>query len=83
MVQAYISYPDEEGMPVKELKQFKRVSLRKGEEEQVQLQLNIPVDALKKWDLKQHKWKLYKGNYQLSIGESSADKKLLASFIIK
>jgi beta-glucosidase len=81
VVQAYISYPDEERMPIKELKQFKRVSLRKGEEQQVQL--NIPIDALKKWDMKQHKWKLYKGSYQLSIGESSADKKLLASFTIR
>jgi beta-glucosidase len=81
VVQAYISYPDGERMPVKELKQFKRVSLAKGEEQQVQLA--IPVDALKKWDLKQHKWKLYKGSYKLCIGENSADKKLLASFTVK
>lgn len=69
VVQAYISYPDVERMPVKELKAFKRVMMKQGGQEVVQLE--IPVTELQKWDLQKHTWKLYKGTYKVNIGKSS------------
>ncbi|TWF41607.1 beta-glucosidase [Chitinophaga polysaccharea] len=69
VVQAYISYPDVERMPVKELKAFKRVMVKQGGQEVVQLE--IPVTELQKWDLQKHAWKLYKGTYKVNIGKSS------------
>ncbi|HEY4325045.1 MAG TPA: glycoside hydrolase family 3 N-terminal domain-containing protein [Mucilaginibacter sp.] len=81
VVQAYVKYPDGERMPLKELKQFKRVSVAKGSQQQVAI--DIPLADLKKWDLKDQKWKLYKGKYTLVLGSNSADQKLAASFNVK
>ncbi|MFA6086259.1 glycoside hydrolase family 3 N-terminal domain-containing protein [Mucilaginibacter sp.] len=81
VVQAYIKYPDIDRMPLKELKAFKRVSVPKNGTEKVSIK--IPVDELQKWDIKNHKWKIYPGTYQLVLGSSSADEKLISSFQIK
>ncbi len=81
VVQAYIEYPGVARMPVKELKQFKRVAVKKNGEEEVRLA--ISVNDLQKWDITNHAWKLYPGNYTLTLGGSSADKKLVKSFSIK
>ncbi|MGO4290339.1 glycoside hydrolase family 3 N-terminal domain-containing protein [Chitinophaga sp. RAB17] len=81
VVQAYISYPDVERMPVKELKAFRRVLVKQGGQEVVQLE--IPVAELQKWDLSKHAWKLYKGTYKINIGKSSADFVLTKELRIK
>ncbi|NLR80850.1 glycoside hydrolase family 3 protein [Chitinophaga eiseniae] len=81
VVQAYISYPDVERMPVKELKAFKRVMVKQGGQEVVQLE--IPVTELQKWDLQKHAWKLYKGTYKVNIGKSSDDFLLSENIKIK
>ena len=76
VLQAYIQYPEMDRMPIKELKAFKRVSLKKGTEQLITLE--IPVKELRKWDLKKKDWQLYPGSYQLVIGEN-AETKLLSS----
>jgi beta-glucosidase len=81
VLQAYIVYPQNPGMPKKELKFFKRISTKSGEAKSVKI--DIPVDELKKWDTKQHKFKLYPGKYQLVLGSNSADEKLKYGFSIK
>ncbi|SEW42055.1 glycoside hydrolase family 3 N-terminal domain-containing protein [Chitinophaga arvensicola] len=81
VVQAYITYPDMERMPVKELKAFARVQTVKGQASAVQLE--IPVTELQKWDLQQHTWKLYKGVYKINIGGSSDNFLLSQDFRIK
>jgi len=81
VVQAYIKYPNIDRMPLKELKAFKRINIAKGTSETVTLK--IPVTEFQKWDLKNHKWKIYPGTYQLVLGSSSADDKLNASFQVK
>ena len=80
VIQAYIKYPNIDRMPIKELKSFKRITLVKGGSETIKLK--IPISELLKWDLKNHKWKLYPGTYQLVLGSSSADEKVSASFQI-
>ncbi|HEY9197552.1 MAG TPA: glycoside hydrolase family 3 C-terminal domain-containing protein, partial [Mucilaginibacter sp.] len=81
VVQAYVKYPTLERMPLKELKGFKRLSIAKGGEKQVNIK--IPVQELQKWDLQKHNWKLYPGNYKLVLGSNSADEKITADFKIK
>jgi len=81
VVQAYITYPDMERMPVKELKAFKRVHVSKGGEATAILE--IPVTELQKWDLQQHHWKLYKGTYKINIGKSSASFVLSQAFNLR
>lgn len=81
VVQAYIKYPDLPNMPLKELKQFKRVQVAKGGQQIVHLE--IPVEALKKWNEKKNAWELYKGNYELVLGDHSENAKLTAAFQVR
>jgi len=74
VVQAYIEYPNQDRMPLKELKGFKRVSVLKGGKQTATI--SVPVKDLQKWDLTNHKWKLYPGSYKLIIGENSRDEKI-------
>ena len=81
VVQVYIQYPNFERMPLKELKAFKRISIVKGNEQTIQFK--IPLQELEKWDLQQHQWKLYPGDYAILIGSSSQDIKLNSAIKIK
>ena len=80
VLQAYIEYPNQDRMPVKELKGFKRISVAKGGTQTVSI--NIPAKELQKWDLATHKWKLYPGSYKLILGENSRDEQIAQSFSI-
>jgi beta-glucosidase len=80
VVQAYIQYPNIDRMPVRELKSFKRVTVEKGGQKTVMIE--IPVSDLQKWDMATHHWKLYPGEYQLSLGENSQDGQLKLGFSV-
>ena len=71
VVQAYVEYPPMERMPLKELKGFKKLEIPKGKESVAELR--IPFSELQKWDLKQHQWKLYPGEYTICIGKNAQD----------
>lgn len=75
VVQLYIDYPDGERMPLKELKAFQRLSVPKNSAGVVNFK--VPVNELKKWDLKEGSWKLYKGEYKIRVGGSSNNSKLV------
>lgn len=77
VVQVYVQYPEHPGMPVKELKGFKRITVRKDGEAQVSLK--IPLSELQKWDMEKSAWQLYKGKYTIVIGSHATDEKLTAS----
>lgn len=81
VAQVYIQYPDVERMPLKELKAFRRVHIEKNGETTVQF--SVPLEELKKWDLKQNKWMLYPGEYKVNIGASSQDMKLTSTFVVR
>ncbi|MGI4729525.1 MAG: glycoside hydrolase family 3 N-terminal domain-containing protein [Janthinobacterium lividum] len=80
VVQAYIQYPNLERMPLKELKGFKRISVNQGGEQIAEIK--IPVAELKKWDLQNHQFQLYKGEYKIMVGSDSAMPKLNAVFTV-
>ncbi|MET0465002.1 MAG: glycoside hydrolase family 3 N-terminal domain-containing protein [Chitinophagaceae bacterium] len=81
VAQVYISYPDLPDMPVKELKAFKKVTVNAGGEQTVQFR--VPVAELQKWDTPAKSWKLYPGNYTITIGSHAQDKKLTTSLNVK
>jgi beta-glucosidase len=81
VAQIYIHYPQMEGMPVEELKAFKRVSLKINEEGVASF--SIPLSELKKWDDTKSDWKLYSGNYKISAGSNSADERLVSTLNIQ
>lgn len=72
VAQLYVHRPDATvEWPYKELKAFKRVSLKAGETQRVTLE--IPVGNLKYWDDASKDWKLENGTIELLLGGSSAD----------
>lgn len=81
VAQVYIQYPNLGRMPLKELKSFKRVTVSKGGKQTVQFK--IPVQELQKWDLQNHQWKVYPGDYTILVGKSSQDIKLRSSVSVK
>ncbi len=81
VAQVYIEYPNAERMPLKELKAFRRVYVGKGQQREIRFE--IPLEELKKWDLKENKWKLYPGGYKINIGSHSADIRLSTAFEVK
>jgi beta-glucosidase len=85
--QVYIEYPTVAGktMPLKELKDFKRVTVpsRENDAKGSAASFAIPLSTLRKWDGAHHTWKLYPGTYKLVIGENALDERLTAEFIVK
>ena len=63
------------GEPIKQLKDFKRVSITSGKAVKVNLQLKI--SELEYFDEQKGKWLIYPGEYEIMIGGSSEDKKLV------
>lgn len=80
VAQVYINYPSIPGMPLAELKTFKKVNIRAGEEDLVQF--SIPITELQKWDEKTKAWKLYPGAYTINIGSDATDKKLSSTIAV-
>ena len=81
VAQAYVNYPQQEGMPVRELKAFKRLTVSK--EGEATIVFNIPLPELQKWDEKKRAWKLYSGDYKIVVGENADDEKLNAVIKLK
>ncbi|HLK29464.1 MAG TPA: glycoside hydrolase family 3 N-terminal domain-containing protein [Puia sp.] len=79
VVQIYVRYPDGERMPLKELKAFRRLSIKKNESNIADLK--IATNDLRKWDLAKHAWVLYPGTYRIIAGSNSSDEKLSASIM--
>jgi beta-glucosidase len=63
------------------LKAFKRITVVKGDQQIVQFR--IPLQELQKWDLQNHQWKIYPGEYSILIGTNSEDVKLRSVINIK
>jgi beta-glucosidase len=82
VAQLYVSFPDSKvEMPVKSLKGFARLFIKKGETRTVSVSLK--ADDLKYWDTASKKWTLSPGKVNLCVGSSSADEKLKGSLLIK
>lgn len=82
VAQLYVSFPDSKvEMPVKSLKGFARVFIKKGETKTVSVSLK--ADDLKYWDIASNKWTLSPGKVNLFVGSSSVDEKLKGSLLIK
>ena len=81
VLQVYVQYPQGQGLPIKEMRQFKRIHILKGKHQQVKL--NIPVNDLKKWNSQKDREDLFKGNYTIVLGSNSTDIKLKMNFLVQ
>ena len=79
--QAYLGFPASAGEPPKQLKSFKKTAvLAPGEKATVKFQL---VDRdLSIWDTAKHGWAKQTGEFEVFVGSSSADIRLVDSFRI-
>lgn len=79
VVQLYVRVPDS-GIPTpaRQLRAFRRVSLKPGESRQ--LDFSIPISQLARWDEASHAFKVLPGIYRLMAGSSSLDIRLEGDF---
>jgi len=79
VVQLYIKHSGT-NMPLKELKGFKRIHLKKGEQQNISFSLK--ASDIQHYDSKIDDLAIISGKVQLMIGPSSAEAKLVGSFVI-
>ena len=73
--QVYVKLKDYEGVcPIKELKGFKRVALKKGEKKNISI--FIPREQLRYWSDKENRFKLTSLTPEVMVGASSSDIRL-------
>ena len=76
VVQLYIGCKNSKiDRPVKQLRGFKRITLKPGEERSVQIE--CPLDKLCWYNPISRKWELEPMEYEIYLGNSSADKDLI------
>lgn len=81
LVPVFIGFPETEGVPYKELKQFAKKEIAAGSSELIQFE--IPVWDLAKWDESCSEWKVFPGDYEIRVGGDAQTPKLSAKFSIK
>lgn len=75
VVQVYVKFPGDDA--AKRLRGFNRVAVPHGKT--VRVEIHIPEDDLKLWNIEDHAFVLPHGNLQFEIGASSADIRLRSS----
>lgn len=60
--------------PIRQLVGFKRISLKKGEQKSVTMEIN--KKQFQYWNVNEHKYMIEPGDYEILVGSSSADIKL-------
>ena len=78
VAQLYVGFPAAAREPPKQLKGFDKVLLEPGESRVVTMALGQA--SLSAWDEGSHRWKVYPGTYTVSVGSSSRNLPLRATF---
>ena len=80
VVQLYLALPSTGGVqqPPKQLKGFQKLTLEPGKQGHVRLELDRR--SLSYWDVKSHAWAVAPGDYQIMVGASSRDIRLVGHF---
>jgi beta-glucosidase len=81
VAQIYIKYPQNNGLPLKELRHFERKHIPEGQTGQIKV--SIPVSQLAKWDDKAGKLVVPAGTYSIYAGGNSENEAIIASFDVK
>lgn len=80
VAQVYVMLPcRDEAMPIKELKGFQRVSLKRGESKEVSIKLR--KDLLRYWDAAKGEFIHPDGQYTIMVGASSTDIRLQKEYV--
>lgn len=80
VVQVYVGHENSSiNKPVKELREFTKVSLQPGESKRVSLDISVK-DATGYWNVYRNKWESAAGSYKVYVGNSSVNTSLEAEF---
>jgi beta-glucosidase len=71
VIQLYVTDPRSAGEPPRQLRGFSRIRLQPTESKEVTFTVESPAFAT--WNPAQHRWDTAKGNYGISVGDSSRD----------
>lgn len=77
VVQLYLRFPDAAGEPPKQLKGFRKLTLRSGEVRTVSFELDDRAFSV--WDVAAHAWTIVPGEFGVMVGSSSADIRLIGT----
>lgn len=80
VIQVYLSFPSEAGEPLRQLRAFKKVSLKSQSSSIVQFALTNRDFSI--WNSELHNWELVAGTFTVFIGASSRDLRLQEQFVI-
>ncbi|KAL4881825.1 glycosyl hydrolase family 3 N terminal domain-containing protein [Aspergillus karnatakaensis] len=78
--QLYIGFPDAADQPVRQLRGFERIELKKGGKKTVKFDLRRR--DISYWDVVEQQWLVARGEYKVYVGASSRDLRLKGSFKI-
>ncbi len=83
VAQLYLGFPEiaEGNEPPIQLKGFRKVMLNAGESKNVELKLD--ASAFSYWSEKTHSWQVAAGEFQVMVGDSSANTPLKANLTVK
>jgi beta-glucosidase len=83
VVQLYIRHVNAgEQEAIKQLKNFKRITLLKGAPA-TKVDFSISMEDFQYWDDEKNGWTVYPGDYEILVGSSSTDLKLIKTITIK
>ena len=71
VVQVYLRHKGDNGGPIKTLRGFKRVSVKAGETQHVEIEL--PRESFETWDASTNTMRVVGGEYDVMVGNSSND----------
>jgi beta-glucosidase len=74
VVQVYVRNPRDVEGPQKTLRAYKRVNLKPGETQMVEI--DLPRERFELWDTKSNTMRVVPGKHQIMVGTSSADDNL-------
>jgi len=69
-------------MPIKQLRKFERLSLKKNETKTVEFKLDVSKD-MRHYDAMQRKYAVEPGDFEIQIGASSSDIRLKRQVSVK
>jgi beta-glucosidase len=79
--QLYISYPKSARQPLRQLRGFEKVEIKKGEKSDVKFELRRR--DISYWDVKAQKWAVAPGTYKVYVGASSRDLRQHVTFTVQ
>jgi beta-glucosidase len=81
VVEVYVAAPSSAGEPPKQLKGFKKVMLKPGGTQHVEIALDPRAFSI--WDTSANRWRVFSGEYTILVGDSSRDLPLRGAISIR